>query len=98
MSRSDINNRETRSQLNNELEVFDFSHYPLPLKSTGTIRIFYNNINGLEINTAVAAVVNNKKKKNKHEYTDDHTRQPTRVSPITPEILLLTIVNVPRNF
>ena len=50
-------------ELDEQLKVFDFSNYPLPLKPKNALRIFYNNINGLEINTAIAAVVNNKKKK-----------------------------------
>ena len=65
------NNRNKNEEIDKELAVFDFSHYPLPLKSPGVVRIFYNNINGLEINSAITAVVNNKKQKHKHEYTDD---------------------------
>ena len=71
MSGIETTDRNNQIELDNELAIFDFSHYPLPLKATNSIRVFYNNINGLEINSAIAAVVNNKEQKNKHEYTDD---------------------------
>ena len=54
-----------------ELEVFDFSNYPLPKKTQKVLRIFYNNVNGLEINSAIATVLNNKKEKQKNEFIRD---------------------------
>ena len=58
-------------ELDTELQVFDFSNYPLPNKTDNILRIFYNNINGLEINTAIQTVVNNKKTKQKEEFIRD---------------------------
>ena len=48
-----------------------FSHYPLPKKDTNTLRLFYNNIKGLEINTAVETILNNKKIKRTKELLHD---------------------------
>ena len=69
--RGELTDPNENLAIDNELAVFDFSHYPLPQKSEDIIRIFYNNINGLEINSAIAAVVNNKKQKQKHVYMKD---------------------------
>ena len=59
---------EDKKNLDADLEVSDFSNYPLPTKSNKVIRIFCNNINGLEINLAIATVVNNKKIQRKREF------------------------------
>ena len=61
----------SQQELDEELMLFDFSHYPLPGKEKNIIRIFYNNINGLEINSAVEAVANNAKQKKSHEFVKD---------------------------
>jgi len=50
---------EPVDQLEDELKLLDFSHYPLPKKEKNTLRLFYNNINGLEINVAVETILNN---------------------------------------
>ena len=71
MTGIETSSNDNHTDLDKELAIFDFSHYPLPVKATNSIRVFYNNINSLEINSAIAAVANNKKNKNKHEYTDD---------------------------
>ena len=63
--------QEREDNLDKELRVFDFSHYPLPKKDTDCIRLFYNNINGLEINEAIASIVNKKKIKKKTEILGD---------------------------
>ena len=57
---------EPVDQLEDELKLLDFSHYPLPKKEKNTLRLFYNNINGLEINVAVETILNNKKVKRKN--------------------------------
>ena len=62
---------EDTQDLDEELRLFDFSHYPLPGKEKKTIRIFYNNINGVEINSAIEAVANNVKQKKTHEFVKD---------------------------
>ena len=58
-------------ELDTELGIFDFSNYPLPKKTKNTLRLFYNNINGVEINAAIQTVVNNKQLKQKHEFLRD---------------------------
>ncbi len=45
-----------------ERDLFTFSHGPLPRKSPNTCRIFYNNVNGFEINAAVGAAAKKKRK------------------------------------
>ena len=70
-------NSEKREDYEEQLKVFDFSNHPLPLKGKNNIRIFYKNINGLEINSAVEAMINNKVQKQKHLFTQDveeHTK------------------------
>ena len=57
--------------MDTELQIFDFSNYPLPKKTNAVVRLFYNNINGLEINAAIQTVVNNKKAKNKYDFIKD---------------------------
>ena len=63
--------------LDDELKIFDFSHYPLPTKDTKIMRCFYNNVNGLEINAAIEAKVNNTKSRSKNAFLNDietHTK------------------------
>ena len=55
----EMGNRITEQEVDEELRLFDFSHYPVPTKDKNIIRVFYNNINGLEINLAIEAVANN---------------------------------------
>ena len=64
-------NQGGEDNLDMELKVFDFSHYPLPKKDKDCIQMFYNNINGLEINEAIASIVNKKKIKKQKEITGD---------------------------
>ncbi len=64
---SQTTNQVVVNELDQELNIFDFSHYPLPPKTRSTLRIFYNNINGLEINKAVEIKLNNKTIKRRHE-------------------------------
>ena len=55
---------DTDIELEQELKIFDFSHYPLPAKDSGVLRIFYNNVNGLEIKNTINAQIINSKRKN----------------------------------
>ncbi len=67
--------RET--DLDEELQIFDFTHFPLPNREGSSLRIFYNNINGLEINSAIASSINNRKQKVRKQYLADvetHTK------------------------
>ena len=57
--------------INEELRLFDFTHYPVPGKETNTTRIFYNNINGLEINAAIATAAHNKKQQRDNDFLKD---------------------------
>ena len=65
------NDSDKDKDLDNELKIFDFSHYPVPAKTAGVVRIFYNNINGLEINAAINARVTNYREKKKHKIIRD---------------------------
>ena len=65
------NDSDKDKDLDNELKIFDFSHYPVPAKTAGVVRIFYNNINGLEINAAINARVTNYREKKKHKIIKD---------------------------
>ena len=57
--------------LDEDLKLFDFTHYPVPVTTKNEIRLFYNNVNGLEINTAIEAVVNNKRRQKQHEFVQN---------------------------
>ena len=57
---------EKMESLDEELRIYDFSHYPLPVKEKGLVRIFYNNVNGLEINAAINVRITNNKGKKRH--------------------------------
>ena len=69
---------QTRDELiDDELRIFDFSHYPVPTKRKNFIRFFYNNVNGLEINAAVESIINGVKQKEKHNFLKEietHTK------------------------
>ena len=56
-------NRFREDELDAELKLFDFSHYPIPTNESNTLRLFYNNVNGLEINVAIQSILNNRNKK-----------------------------------
>ena len=69
-------NIDTRD-LEEELKIFDFSHFPLPKRNDDTLRVFYNNINGLEINEAIDTVIKRSKIKQKYDIITDietHTK------------------------
>ena len=61
----------TSGDIDTELKIFDFSHYPLPKRDRQTLRMFYNNVNGLEINEAIDTVVNTAVTKRKHNLLRD---------------------------
>ena len=58
----------TTGTFEEEIKIFDFSHYPHPAKDKGVVRFFYNNVNGLEINAAINARITNIKGKKKIRY------------------------------
>ncbi len=51
-------------------ELFQFSH-PLPEKRSGTLRVFYNNFNGIAINNTIGQFLKQKKDKVNHGYIQD---------------------------
>ena len=61
----DITNEETLSEekLTKALEMLEFSNNPLPQKKQTQLRIFYNNINGLEINNLTKTVIQRQNEK-----------------------------------
>jgi len=62
------------------LELFSFSS-PLPTKTSGILRIFYNNCNGIEIGNTIGAFLKQKKEKKKYDYIQD-TQTPTKLDGI----------------
>ncbi len=78
------NSRETESsrairetQLEQSIAIFDFS-LPLRQKMDGTMRLFYNNCNGLEINHMVCEYIKQKRDKVKYNYLLD-IESPTKL-------------------
>ncbi len=67
-------------ELQQSLEIFDFS-IPLPKKMKGTWRVFYNNINGIEINSTVGNYIKQQRDKQKYNYIQD-TEVPTKLDGI----------------
>ena len=57
-------------ELNQSLEIFEFS-IPLPEKTKGKWRIFYNNINGIEINSTVGTYIKQQRDKQTYNYIKD---------------------------
>lgn len=66
--------------LERSAELFQFSH-PLPEKKPGTLRVFYNNCNGLAINNTIGQFLKQKKDKGVHGYIQD-IAVPTKVDGI----------------
>lgn len=58
------------SELQQSLEIFDFS-IQLPKKTVGIWRIFYNNINGIEINSTIGNYIKQQQDKQKYNYIHD---------------------------
>ncbi len=63
--------------LQRSLELFQFSH-PLPEKQTGTLRVFYNNCNGVAINNTIGMFLRQKREKGIHGYIQD-VETPTKL-------------------
>ena len=72
--------------LDDSLELFDFSS-PLPKKDQGTLRLFYNNCNGLEITNMIGAYVKQKKDKKTYNYLKD-TESPTKLDGLLQKMIL----------
>ncbi len=62
------------------LQLFDFT-VPLPKKTNNTIRIFYNNCNGVEINNTIGVYLKQQRDKQKHSYIQD-IESPTKLDSI----------------
>ncbi len=61
-----------------DTDLFEFSSGPLPRKKRGILQVFYNNINGLEINHAISQAVRNKKVK-KNSQIIENIEQYTKI-------------------
>ena len=72
--------QEMESRLAQSLELFDFST-PLPQKTNKTLRVFYNNCNGLEVNHMVSEYIKQKRDKLKDKYITD-IEVPTKIDNI----------------
>ena len=80
----DITTQYTDEQLQKSLELFDFSG-PLPKKHNSTLRIFYNNCNGVEINNMIGIQLKQKRDKIKYNYVRD-TEAPTKVDSLVRQM------------
>ena len=67
----------TENDLNESLQIFEFSK-PLIAKQEGTWRFFYNNCNGLEVNSMISTFIQQKKDKTTYNYLKD-TEAPTKL-------------------
>ena len=65
---------EEEEYLRESLALFDFSD-PLPLKGKGILRVFYNNVNGMEVNNMIGEYIRQKQDKKKHSYITDIATQ-----------------------
>ncbi len=68
------------------LALFDFS-VPLPEKQADTIRIFYNNCNGLEINSLINDVLKRQREKKRYQYLRD-IENPTKLDKLLKKMKL----------
>ena len=66
--------------LTRSLALFDFSN-PLPPKRQDTVRLFYNNCNGLEINNLIEDVIRRDRDKKEHKYIQE-LENPTKFDSI----------------
>ena len=66
------------------LELFDFTK-PLPKKTKGTWRIFYNNCNGVEINATVSTYLKQQREKKSYNYIKD-IEAPTKLDGIIQQM------------
>ena len=75
--RIDSVQKEEDKELQRSLELFDFSK-ELPSKADGTIQIFYNNCNGLEINPLLSDLLQRKRDKKQYKYLQE-IENPTKL-------------------
>ena len=61
----DQHEERRENDLDEEFKIYDFSHYSLPVKAVSIGCIFYNNVNGLEINAAINTRVTNERDQKK---------------------------------
>ena len=77
---------ETESNINMDQDLFNFSSGELPEKMQDVCRIFYNNINGLEINCLVESEVRHNKRK-KHEQIQTPVEEYTKVEAFLKQMI-----------
>ena len=77
---SEQTSSDIEEDLQQSLLLFDFQT-ELPEKRANTLRIFYNNCNGMEINKTIATVIQAQKDKHKYNYIKD-IEAPTKVDSI----------------
>ncbi len=88
------NSRNWEEELKKSLEIFECSA-PLPQKQQGTVRLFYNNCNSLEINNLIGDVLQRKRDKQKQQYLKE-IENPTKVDRLLRQMKLweVDVVNL----
>ena len=86
--------RNWEDELKKSLEIFECS-VPLPQKQQGTVRLFYNNCNSLEINNLISDVLQRKRDKQKQQYLQE-IENPTKVDRLLRQMKLweVDVVNL----
>ncbi len=84
MTQTNINQWE--EDLHQSLSLFEFT-IPLPNKSTDTLRLFYNNCNGIEINHTIEVFLKQKRDKKQYNYLKD-ADAPTKLDSILRQMKL----------
>ncbi len=80
---------ETDVRLEQCLEMFDFST-PLPKKGSSTLRLFYNNCNGLAINNTIGIYLQQKRDKVTYNYVTD-VEAPTKVDSLIRQMNIWSV-------
>ena len=75
---------EIELQYQQSLELFDFMR-PLPEKSPGILRLFYNNCNSLEITNTIGVYLKSQKDKIKHKYIKN-VETPTKLDSLIQQM------------
>jgi len=85
---------EMEVRLEQCLEMFDFS-LPLPTKGSSTLRLFYNNCNGLAINNTIGIYLQQKRDKVTYNYVTD-VEAPTKVDSLIRQMKIwgVDVVNL----
>ncbi len=80
------NSSNSTDALDATLEIFDFS-IQLPKKLEGVMRLFYNNCNGIEINTTIGSYLKQKSERKRYNYLTD-IEVPTKLDGILRQMKL----------